>query len=128
VTSGEGLKFGTKAHWAARDAGVRGRVRSSSAALREEATERALLDVLCRGAVIARVVETHIDGLLNVICEVTVGFGRSVNLIEVATAPILIDCRCGRTHELDAGRLTALARENEPGHPRAVPLGQVVVR
>jgi hypothetical protein len=120
--------FATKAHWAARDAGVPRRVRSSSAALREEATERALLDVLCRGAVIARVVETHIDGLMNVICEITVGFGRSVNIIEVATAPILIDCRCGRTHELGAGRLTALARGCEAGRPRAVPLAQVAVR
>jgi hypothetical protein len=45
-----------------------------------------------------------------------------------ATAPILIDCRCGRTHELDAGRLTAAAVRNAPGHPAAVPLSAVVVR
>jgi hypothetical protein len=83
--------------------------------------------VLCRGAVIARVVDTHIDGLLNVVCEITLGFGRSVNIIEVATAPILIDCRCGRTHELDAGRLTTLALANDPGRPRGVRLAQVVV-
>jgi hypothetical protein len=129
VTTAGGPRFATPGHWAAQDAGVPRRLRPSSSALREEAQDRARLDVLCRGALIARVVNTHIDGLLNVVCEVTaVGAGRQVNIIEIATAPILIDCRCGRTHELDAGRLTALAVRNEPGHPREVPLSRVAVR
>ena len=130
MTDGDGgsPRFATRAHWAAEDAGVPRKIRSSSAALRDQAQDRARLDVLCRGSLIARVVSTGTEGLLNVWCEVTqLGAGRSTNIVEVATAPILIDCGCGRTHELDAGRLTAAAARNAPGDPARVPLSAVVV-
>jgi hypothetical protein len=83
------------------------------------------LDVKCRGRLIARVISTPIPNLLNVWLEVTPGMN---NIIEVATAPIVVDCRCGASHELDPRRIVELAWRERAGHPRVVRVVDVLVK
>lgn len=94
-------RYGTKRHWQQADATQPQRVRSSGAALRAQETDKARLDVMCPNGrrYIARVVDRP-PNRLNALVEVRHG---SVNVIDVATAPIVVDCR-NHTHELGNSR------------------------
>jgi hypothetical protein len=112
-------------HWQAVDAGYQqSRVRSSSAALREYANDRALLDVLCRRRLILRVVDSE---PLNAVTEEV--SGRVFNIVDITVAPvILVDCRCGQSHEIDTAALTHLAPRARPGRPRVVDVRTVLAK
>ncbi len=115
------------------------RVRSESKALRETEKARAVLDVLCHGRWIARVLGSAVPGEYELAFEVVgagggrgvyvhgehvggySGSGKSLNLRPVGGTNIVVGCRCrAGTHALDPGKLKQQAGEGKPGSPRRV--------
>ncbi len=128
---------GSGRHW---DSSTpRPKVQSSSRQLRRFERGRARLHVLCRSRCIAAVLQGARPGELQVAVEpVGVTHGRGtrsdpsggfavtlLNLASVGAAPLLVGCRCGDRHQLDAYRLRAESWAGRPGKPRAVGVSQV---
>lgn len=107
-----------------------------SAALAKIETHRAVLDVLCRGRRVARVLVPDPDValpagvVLQVACEVrqTRGGGHSFWPLDgyVDGEAVIAACRCGRSHKLAVNRLIAESRQSTPGQPIRVDLRRVL--
>lgn len=122
MTDDRPREVASRPHWDAVDAGRRQRrVRTSSAALRQQSPDRALVDVHCRRSAVLRVVQSE---PLNAVLEARPGVTHIVDL--TAAAVVLVDChRCQQTHRLATAALAELARTATPGHPIVVPASRV---
>lgn len=110
----------------------------SSTALSRIETHRAVLDLICRGRHVARVLVPDPDVklpegvVLTVACEPRphesgLGWGWEP-LDGWIDEPVLIPaCRCGRPHTLPVNRLVAEARGVTPGAPKKMPIHRVAV-
>lgn len=110
---GEGPRRGRRARWNARR-------------LRDATTGHALLEVLCKGRLIA-VVYPGDDGL-TVITEVTglkSGAWTSTWFALVRQPVIAVACRCGQEHMLRSALLAQHARDRTPGKPLVVGVSAV---
>ena len=101
-------------------------------------TPRAVLDVVCRGRHVARVLVPDpevalLPGvILQVACEArrTAGGGLSWWPLDcyVNGEVVLAVCRCRRaSHRLSVNLIVSIARDRAPGSPRTVSVGRVAV-
>ncbi len=113
-------------------------VESQSRALRHFQRDRALVDVVCRRRLIARVLDD--DGSYRLAADMVgsregraalvsgdmPSSGYAINTWVLAGADASVPCRCRRRrHILDGGRLNAEAIQARPGRPREVAVASV---
>ncbi len=128
---------GARRHWDP----ARPRVESQSRALRQTEKQRAVLDVLCRGRLIVRVLAGGAPGEYEVALEVVgqkgggtafvdapglSGPGRAFNLFPLGEVPFIVGCRCGKKmHDIDSVKLRTLAWQGQRGRPRSCGVADV---
>jgi hypothetical protein len=108
----------------------------ASSALAKVEPHRAVVDVLCRGRHVARVLVPDPDVrlpdgvVLQVACEARVTKGGGIAYWPLDgylgdTVAVAV-CRCGTSHRLAVNRLIAEGRGRTPGAPKRVDLPRVV--
>lgn len=107
----------------------------SSSALTKVDPGRAVLDIVCRGRHVGRVLVPDPDValpegvVLQVACEARVTGGGGVAFWPldgyIDAEVVIAACRCGRRHSLLVNRLVAEGRGRRPGAPKRVDMRRV---
>jgi len=105
------------------------RTRWNATALKAWRADVALLDVLCKGRMIARVYD---DGGLVVVVEAKTRIingrqgGTTASPFALVHHPVVaVACRCGQEHRLRSAGLAEYARGRTPGKPHSVGVASV---